>query len=117
MTRSVWVLLLGGVLLCGRLTCAATRRPAPPRVASQYTLSLRVSNSDLWLGPPAQGFAQATEVVVRVLDAQGQPVAEGLIDGEAVRVASGKFSVRIKGAKAKPLPIVIKQKETTSVEL
>jgi hypothetical protein len=62
-------------------------------------------------------MAQALKPTFEVLDAQGQPVAEGLIDGEAVRVASGRFSVRIKGVKAKPLPIVIKQKETTSVEL
>jgi hypothetical protein len=74
MARSVWVLLLGGVLFCSGLTLAATRRPAPTRVASEYTLSLRVSDSDIWLGPPAQGFPQAAEVVVRVLDAQGQPV-------------------------------------------
>jgi hypothetical protein len=74
MTRSVWILLLCGGLLCGSLTFAATRRPAPTRVESQYTLSLRVSDSDIWLGPTAQGFAQAAEVVVWVLDAQGQPV-------------------------------------------
>ena len=74
MTRSVWVLLLCGVLLCGNLTFAATRRPAPARVESAYTLSLHVSDSDVWLGAPGQGFAQAAEMVVRVLDAQGQPV-------------------------------------------
>jgi hypothetical protein len=72
-TRSVWVLLLCGGLLCGSLTFAATRRPMPTRVESEYPLSLRVSDSDIWLGAPGQGFAQASEVVVRVLDAQGQP--------------------------------------------
>jgi len=74
MTRSVWVLLLCDVLLCGSITFAATRRPAPARVESAYTLSLHVSDSDVWLGAPGQGFAQAAEMVVRVLDAQGQPV-------------------------------------------
>ncbi|HSX79318.1 MAG TPA: hypothetical protein VLQ80_12210 [Candidatus Saccharimonadia bacterium] len=39
-----------------------------------YRVSLYVSDPLIWLGPAGSNFPQATEVIVRVRDAQGQPV-------------------------------------------
>jgi hypothetical protein len=62
-------------------------------------------------------MARALRPAFEVVDAKGQVIAEGVVDHEAVRVPAGSFSVRIKGGAAKPVPIVVKQKETTSVQL
>jgi hypothetical protein len=39
-----------------------------------YRVSLHVSDPLIWLGPSGPNFPQAAEVVIRVRDAQGQPV-------------------------------------------
>jgi len=52
-----------------------------PEVVSEhgYRVSLYVSDRLIWLGPAGPNFPQAAEMIVRVRDAQGQPV-----DGIAV---------------------------------
>jgi hypothetical protein len=62
-------------------------------------------------------MADALKPSFEVLDAEGQVIAEGVVDGAAVRVPSGSFSVRIKGAKGKAVPVAVKQKESTTLEL
>ena len=81
MVRSVLTIGLCCLLLWVSTACA----PKHTEVLSEhgYRVSLHVSDTLIWLGPTGPSFPQSAEVVVRVRDAQGQPV-----DGVAV-----KFSV------------------------
>jgi hypothetical protein len=69
------------LLCCGLVYGGTAVAPQLLESAStpQYAVSLHVTNNHIWLGPPAADFPQAAEVVVRVHDAQGQP-----LDGVAV---------------------------------
>lgn len=64
-----------------------------------------------------EAMARALRPVFEVVDSKGQVIAEGLANDEAVRVPAGSLAVRIKGSTAKATPVVVKSKETTSVEL
>ena len=61
-------------------------------------------------------MARALRPAFEVLDAKGQVLAEGHVDGAAVQVPAGNLSVRIKGT-SKTQSIVVKPKETTSTPL
>jgi hypothetical protein len=64
-----------------------------------------------------QAMAEAMKPAFEVLDSSGQVVAEGLVDGEAIRAPAGKLTVRIKREKTKSVPIVVKPKETSQVQM
>jgi hypothetical protein len=82
MVRSIPTLCLCGLLLW--ISPACTPKHTESTVLSEhgYRVSLHVSDTLVWLGPGGSGFPQAAELVVRVRDAQGQPV-----DGIPVRFA------------------------------
>jgi hypothetical protein len=82
MVRSIPTLCLCGLLLWVSPACAPKHTESPALSEHGYRVSLHVSNPLIWLGPGGSGFPQATELVVRVRDAQGQPV-----DGIPVRFA------------------------------
>lgn len=62
-------------------------------------------------------MTRALKPSFEVLDAKGQVIAEGLVGDEAVSVAPGSYGIRIKGASAKPVPVAVKEKASTTVEL
>ena len=75
-----YILLLGFwcMLLWGSTACAPL--PHKPEALSEhgYRVSLQVSNTLIFLGASGASLPQASEVMVRVRDAQGQPV-DGLL--------------------------------------
>jgi hypothetical protein len=76
MTPRLHLTLLCLVLACGGLACAS--KLAGPTVPSGYFFALQVSESTIWLGPADAGmaarFPSSSELIVRVQNAQGQPV-------------------------------------------
>ena len=74
MVRYGATLCLCCMLLWISMACAPQHNE--PAVVSEhgYRVSLHVPYPLLWLGPVGPNFPQAAEVVVRVRDAQGQPV-------------------------------------------
>jgi hypothetical protein len=64
-----------------------------------------------------QAMAEALKPAFEVLDSSGQVVAEGLVDGETIRAPAGKLTVRMKREKTKSVPIVVKPKETSQVQM
>ena len=78
--RLVLVLVCLG-LVCSGMACAP--KLVGPTASSGYFFSLQASDSTIWLGArdsaATRYFPSMTEVLVRVQDAQGQPV-----DGVAV---------------------------------
>lgn len=76
MTRRLALVLVCLGLALGGTACAPTL--VGPTAGSGYVFSLEVSNPTVWLGPmdsvTARHFPQVTELIVRVQDAQGQPV-------------------------------------------
>ena len=64
-----------------------------------------------------EAMARALKPAFEVVDAKGEVMAEGLVDGEAVRVPAGNLSVRMKGSAAKPQAVIVKPMETTSLQL
>ena len=79
MVRYVPTVCLCLLLLWGSTACAPKYSESPVLSEHGYRVSLHVSDTLIWLGPPGPGFPRTAEVVVRVQDAQGQPV-----DGIAV---------------------------------
>lgn len=67
----------------------------------------------------AAGLANAMDRAMRpafeLLDANGQVVAEGVVDAEPVKAMAGRYTVRLKGQKTAPQPVTVKAKETTTV--
>jgi hypothetical protein len=80
MVRSVPTLCLCCMLLWVSTACAPKHTESSVLSEHGYRVSLRVSDTLLWFGPGGSSFPQAAELVVRVRDAQGQPV-----DGIPVR--------------------------------
>ena len=78
MVRSIPAVCLCCMLLWVSTACA----PKHTELLSEhgYRVSLHVSNTLIWIGPPWFNFPEAAILVVRVRDAQGQPV-----DGIPVR--------------------------------
>jgi len=78
MGRSVPAVGLCCLLLWGSTACA----PQPTAMLSEhgYRVSLHLSDTLIWMGLPRPNFPEAAVLVVRVRDAQGQPV-----DGIPVR--------------------------------
>jgi hypothetical protein len=60
-------------------------------------------------------LTQAMRPGFDVLDAKGQVLAEGIVDGEPVKVMPGSYTVRLKGRKSNPQSVTVKQKETSTV--
>ena len=67
-------------LLCHGMACAPQSIISPTLSEHGYTVSLDVSDPLIWLGLPGPGFPQEAVLVVRVRDAQRQPV-----DGVSVK--------------------------------
>jgi hypothetical protein len=78
MVRYVPTLCLCFMLLWVSTACAPKHHESAALSEHGYRVSLHVSDTLIWLGS-TPGFPQAAELVVRVRDAQGQPV-----DGIAV---------------------------------
>ena len=78
MVRSIPAVCLCCMLLWISTACA----PKHTELLSEhgYRVSLHVSNTLIWIGPQWSNFPEAAILVVRVRDAQGQPV-----DGIPVR--------------------------------
>ena len=78
MVRSIPAVCLCCMLLWISTACA----PKHTELLSEhgYRVSLHVSDTLIWIGPPRSNFPEAAILVVRVRDAQGQPV-----DGIPVR--------------------------------
>jgi len=79
MVRYVPAVCLCLLLLWSSTACAPKHSESPVLSEHGYRVSLHVSDTLIWLGPPGRGFPHTAEVVVRVQDAQGQSV-----DGVAV---------------------------------
>jgi hypothetical protein len=79
MVRYVPTVYLCLLLLWSSTACAPKHSESPVLSEHGYRVSLHVSDTLIWLGPPGPGFPRTAEVVVCVQDAQGQPV-----DGIAV---------------------------------
>ena len=79
MVRYVPVVSLCLLLLGGSTACALKRGESSALSERGYRIALQVSDTIIFFGLPDSRFPQTAEVVVRVRDAQGQPV-----DGIAV---------------------------------
>ena len=80
MIRYVLVVCLGLLLLWGMTGCALKQGESSALSERGYRVSLHISDTLIWLDVPVpRRLPQSAEVVVRVRDAQGQPV-----DGIAV---------------------------------
>ena len=79
MVRYVPVVCLCLLLLWGNTACALKRGESSALSERGYRIALQVSDTIIFFGLPDLRFPQTAEVVVRVRDAQGQPV-----DGIAV---------------------------------
>jgi hypothetical protein len=79
MVRYVPAVCLCLLLLWSSTACAPKHSESPVLSEHGYRVSLRVSDTLIWLGPSGPRFPRTAELVVRVQDAQGQPV-----DGIAV---------------------------------
>ena len=73
MVRYVSTLCLCLVLLWVSTACAPKHNESAALSEHGYRVSLHISDTLIWLGS-TPGFPQAAELVVRVRDAQGQPV-------------------------------------------
>ena len=79
MVRYVPAVCLCLLLLWGSTACALKRGESSALSERGYRVSLQVSDTIIFFGLPDSRYPQTAEVVVRVRDAQGQPV-----DGIAV---------------------------------
>jgi len=63
----------------------------------------------------SNGLSQALQPTFEIVNAQGVVVTEAAAGADAVRVASGNYTVRIKGQQAGAKSVVVKPKETANV--
>jgi hypothetical protein len=63
----------------------------------------------------SSALAQAMRPGFEVVDAKGTVVAEGIVGGDPVKAMPGSYTVRLKGQKAAPQAVTVKQKETANV--
>src|SRR5262245_55885472 len=84
MARHLALVLTCLVLMLGGTAC--TPKLVGPTPGAGYRFSLEVADPIIWIGPGsiARGpsFLQATELIVRVEDGQGQPVDGGPVTFE-----------------------------------
>ena len=78
MVRSGAIIGLGCMLLWGSTACTLQHNELSALSERGHRVTLSLSDTLIWLGP-ARGLPEAAALVVRVRDAQGQPV-----DGIAV---------------------------------
>ena len=64
-----------------------------------------------------KAMADSLQPGYEIVDAKGTVVAEGIAGGEPALVPAGNYSVRLRGQRAKAQPVVVKPKETASVQL
>jgi hypothetical protein len=79
MVRSISLIGLGCMLLWVSTACAPKHNELSALSERGHRVSLSVSDTLIWVDSPGLNFPRAAELVVRVRDAQGQPV-----DGIAV---------------------------------
>ena len=82
MVRSVPTICLCGMLLWVSTACVLKHTESPVLSEHGYRVSLHISDTLIFLGPRRSNLPEAALLVVRVRDAQGQPV-----DGIPVRFA------------------------------
>jgi len=80
MLRSVPTLCLCCMLLWVSTACGPQQYEIPVQSEHGYRVSLHISDTLIWIGTARSKFPQAAILIVRVRDAQGQPV-----DGIPVR--------------------------------
>ena len=73
MVRSIPPICLCCILLWASTACGPQQYEIPVQSEHGYRVSLHVSDTLIWLGP-VRGGPQAAALLVRVRDAQGQPV-------------------------------------------
>lgn len=73
MIRSINAICFCCMLLWASTACAPKQYELPVQSEHGYRVSLHVSDTLIWLGP-VRGGPQAAALLVRVRDAQGQPV-------------------------------------------
>ena len=73
MFRSVPTICLCCMLLWVSTACGPQQYEIPVQSEHGYRVSLHISDTLIWLGP-ARGLPEAAALLVRVRDAQGQPV-------------------------------------------
>jgi uncharacterized protein (DUF58 family) len=73
MVRSIPPICLCCMLLWASTACGPQQYEIPVQSEHGYRVSLHVSDTLIWLGP-VRGGPQAAALLVRVRDAQGQPV-------------------------------------------
>jgi hypothetical protein len=64
-----------------------------------------------------KSLAEAMRAGFEVVNAQGQVLASGVIGGDAVKVPSGNFTVRMQGSANSSKPVTITPQQTASVTL
>ena len=74
MIQSVSLLSICGLLLWVSMACTPKHTESVVLSERGYRVSLDVSDTRIWLGPDIAPFPSFAELVVRVHDAQGQPV-------------------------------------------
>jgi hypothetical protein len=74
MVRYVPTLCLGLLLLWGGTACTLKRGESAAVSERGYRVSLQVSDTIIFFGLPDPRYPQTAEAVVRVRDAQGQPI-------------------------------------------
>src|SRR5215475_931105 len=79
MVQSVSIIGLGCMLLWVSTACAPKYNELSALSEHGHRVTLSVSDTLIWVDSPGLNFPRAAELVVRVRDAQGQPV-----DGIAV---------------------------------
>jgi hypothetical protein len=90
-----------------------------PKLAVTFRQWAKSGNGAFFEANDAAGLnnalAQAMRPGFEVLDAKGAVVAEGIVEGDAVQVMPGSYSVRLKGQKTAPKSISVKAKEASLV--
>lgn len=90
------------------------------RLEASFRHWARAGNGEFFSAKDAAGLAKALREAMRagfeVLDAQGQVVAEGIVDGEPVRLPPGAYQARVKGG-TKSAPAAVQAKQTLVLRL
>jgi hypothetical protein len=90
-----------------------------PHLAVTFRQWAKAGNGAFFEANDAAGLSNALAQAMRpgfeVVDAKGLVVAEGVTGPDKVKVMPGAYTVRLKGQKAAPRPVTVKQRETTTV--
>jgi hypothetical protein len=92
-----------------------------PKLAATFRHWSDLGNGTYYDAQDATGLSNAMSQALRpgfeLLNAQDQVVAGGAVGGDPVRAIAGKYTIRLTGQKEKTYPVVVKPKETATVQL